>query len=319
MSVKKMKKNKQHVPQKVQKTKSSIQAKKSKQKDLSIIVLSYNTQFWLKKTLQSVKDFYLSQTKYDVEMVVVDNNSDDGSPDMVAKDFPWVTLIRSGANTGFAAGNNIALRKVTSRYSMLLNSDTEFHAGSNLDILIEYLDKNPGVGMITPKVQLPNGTIDPASHRGEPTPWASLTYFAGLEKMFPKSPTFGQYHQTFKNLDEIHEVDVCTGAAMIFPTTFMQKKVGYLDEQFFMYAEDIDWCRRFREAGKTIVFHPGVSITHHKYKSGIKSSSTRLAKRMHNLFYDTMLMYYDKWYANKYPKFVRTLLKTFLFIKKGGL
>lgn len=291
----------------------------TKQTDLTIVILNFNTQFWLKKTLQSVKDFYLDHTKYKVEVTVVDNDSNDGSPEMVEKEFKWAKLIRSGGNIGFAAGNNIALREIKSRYSMLLNSDTEFHDGSNLDIIIKYLDDNPDVGLISPRVELPNGTLDPASHRGEPTPWASLTYFAGLEKLFPNSPLFGQYHQTFKNLDEIHEIDACTGAAMIFPTKFMQQKVGYLDEMFFMYAEDIDWCRRFREAGKKVVFHPGVKIIHHKYKSGIKSSSTRLAKKVHNMFYDTMLMYYDKWYGDKYPRFMRTLLKTFLFIKKGGL
>lgn len=291
----------------------------AKKADLNIIVLSYNTQFWLKKTLQSVKDFYLKKTKYQVEVTVVDNDSNDGSPEMVAKEFRWVKLIKSGGNVGFAAGNNIALKQSTARYSMLLNSDTEFHPGSNLDILIDYLDEHKNVGMITPRIEMPNGNLDPACHRGEPTPWASITYFMGLEKLFPKSPLFAQYHQWFKNLNEIHEIDACTGAAMIFPTKFMKDKVGYLDEQFFMYAEDIDWCRRFREAGKSIVFHPGVQITHHKYKSGIKSSSTRLSKKIHNMFYDTMLAYYDKWYGDKYPKWYRTLLRVFLFIKKGGL
>lgn len=297
-------------------------AKKSsrtKQADLTIIVLSFNTQFWLKKTLQSVKDFYLDTTRYKVEVIVADNDSTDGSPEMVEKDFKWAKVLRTGGNLGFAGGNNVALKTVKSRYGMLLNSDTEFHPGTNLDTLIEYLDANPGVGMITPRVEMPDGSIDPASHRGEPTPWASLTYFLGLEKLFPKTQLFGQYHQTYKNMNEVHEIDACTGAAMIFPMKFMREKVGYLDERFFMYAEDLDWCRRFREAGKKIIFHPGVQLTHHKHKSGIKSSSVRLSKKVHNMFYDTMLMYYDKWYADKYPRVYRTFLRTFLFIRKGGL
>lgn len=293
--------------------------KKIDRQDLGIIILNFNTQFWLKKTLLSLKEFYLDKTKYAVEVIVVDNASTDGSPAMIEKEFKWAKLIRSGGNFGFAGGNNIALKKMTSRYSMLLNSDTELHPGSNLDILIEYLDKHPEVGMVTPRVEMPNGSIDPASHRGEPTPWASLTYFLGFEKLLPNSPVFGQYHQTYKNMSEVHEIDACTGAAMMLPTKFIQQQIGYLDEQFFMYAEDIDWCRRVREAGKKIIFHPGVALTHHKHKSGIKSSSIRLSKKVHNMFYDTMLMYYDKWYAEKYPKFYRTLLKTFLFIKKGGL
>lgn len=295
-------------------------AKKStKQADLNIIILNFNTQFWLKKTLLSLKEFYLDRSRYKVEVTVVDNDSNDGSPEMVAKEFKWVRLIRSGGNIGFAAGNNLAIKQSRARYSMLLNSDTEFHHGSNLDLLIEYLDEHSGVGMITPRVELPNGSLDWASHRGEPAPWASITYFLGLEKLFPHWQLVSQYHQSYKNLQEIHEIDACTGAAMMFSTKLVQQKVGYLDEQFFMYAEDLDWCRRFREAGKKIVFHPGAQITHHKYKSGIKSSSIRLSKKIHNMFYDTMLMYYDKWYANKYPRWYRSLLKTFLFIKKGGL
>lgn len=296
-----------------------MMAKKTAKKDLSIIILNFNTQFWLKKTLLSLKEFYLDKTKYKVEVIVVDNDSNDGSPEMVAKEFRWTKLIRSGGNIGFAAGNNIALKEIDSRYGMLLNSDTEFHPGSNLDILIEYLDQHSETGMITPRIEMPDGSLDPASHRGEPTPWASLTYFFGLEKLFPKSRLFGQYHQTYQNLNEIHTIDACTGAAMIFNNRFMQQKVGYLDEQFFMYAEDIDWCRRFREAGKNIIFHPGAQLTHHKYKSGIKSSSSRFSKKIHNMFYDTMLAYYDKWYKNNHPGFYRTLLKIFLFIKKGGL
>ena len=293
--------------------------KKTDQADLTIVVLSFNTQFWLKKTLTTLKEFYLDKTKYKVAVIVVDNASTDGSPTMVKKEFRWVKLIQSTGNVGFAAGNNIALQKLTSRYGMLLNSDTEFHHGSNLDVLIEYLDEHPTVGLITPRVELPNGRVDMASHRGEPTPWTSLTYFLGLEKLFPCSHLFGQCHQTYRNMQEIHEIDACTGAAMMFPVKLMQKKVGYLDEQFFMYAEDLDWCRRFREAGKKVIYHPGAQITHHKYKSGIKSSSTRFSKKVHNMFYDTMLMYYDKWYAAQYPKLYRTLLRAFLFVKKGGL
>ncbi|OGJ38647.1 MAG: hypothetical protein A2383_00180 [Candidatus Pacebacteria bacterium RIFOXYB1_FULL_39_46] len=299
--------------------KKASKIRKNKKADLNIILLNYNAQFWLKKTLTSLKKFYLNKTKYQVEVTVVDNDSTDGSPVMVAKEFRWAKLIKSGGNIGFSAGNNLALKQSTARYTMLLNSDTEFHHGSNLDILIDYLDENPQVGIITPRVELPNGSLDQASHRGEPTPWAALTYFSGLAKIFPKSSLFGRYHLTFKNLNEIHEIDCCSGAAMIFPTKFMLEKVGLLDERFFMYAEDLDWCHRFREAGKKIIYHPGVQLTHHKYKSGIKSSSSRFSKKIHNMFYDTMLLYYDKWYAAKYPKFFRTLLRYFLFIKKGGL
>jgi GT2 family glycosyltransferase len=285
--------------------------------DLSIVILSYNSQFWLKKTLETLKEFYLDKTTYNVETIVVDNNSPDDSVALVKKEFKWVRLIVNPENSGFASGNNIALKELKSRYYMLLNNDVQLTEKSNLDLLLQFMDQNLKAGVISPKVVLPTGQLDKACHRGEPTPWASFTYFAGLEKLFPMSPKFGQYHLTFKNLNEVHTIDACTGAAMIMRTSAM-KKVGLMDEQFFMYAEDLDWCKRFRDAGYQIVFYPEVEIIHHKYKSGIKSKTKGTASKTLLFFYDTMLQYYDKHYRSQYPEWVRNLLKLFLFIKKGG-
>lgn len=288
-----------------------------KKADLTLIILSYNTQFWLKKTLETLKENYLDHSKYKIETVVVDNGSTDGSIEMVKHDFKWVKLIETGENLGFAGGNNVALKEVESRYAMLLNSDLEFKEDSNFDILIEYMDKHPDVGVISPRVEFVNGRIDPASHRGEPTLWASLTYFMGLEKLFPHSKLFGQYHEYYKDLHSHHLVDAVTGAAILVRKKAMDK-VGYLDERFFMYAEDLDWCKRFRDAGWKVVYHPEAKVIHHKYKSGIKSSSKKLAKTTNRYFYDTMLQYYDKHYADKYPKFIRKLIRYYIAVKKGG-
>ena len=287
-------------------------------KDLSIIILNYNGQFWLKKLLPTLKKNYLKETRYKAEVVVVDNDSSDNSVELIKKDFKWVKLMESGRNGGFAFGNNVAIKGNSARYVMLLNSDTEFlKRESNLDELIEYMDQHKDTAIISPRVELSDGSIDPASHRGEPTLWASFTYFAKLEKLFPESKLFAQYHQGYKDLKQIHEIDACSGAAMIVRNTAI-KKVGMLDEQFFMYAEDLDWCKRFRDAGYKIVFYPEVKIIHHKYKSGIKSSNKKTASVTQKFFYDTMLQYYDKHYKEKYPNFVRNLLRYFIFIKKDG-
>ncbi|NCN03976.1 MAG: glycosyltransferase family 2 protein, partial [Candidatus Pacebacteria bacterium] len=218
------------------------------QSDLSIIILNYNSQFWLKKTLTTLKEEYLDKTKYKVKVIVVDNNSTDDSKTLVKRSFRWVELIELEENLGFAAGNNIALAKLDSKYGMLLNNDIEFTSNSNLDILIDLMEKpeTKKAGMVTPRLEFPTGEIDPGCHRGEPTLWASLTYMLGLEKLFPKSRLFGQYHQYFNDLSTAHEVDACSGAAMIFRTELLEK-VGLLDERFFMYAEDLDWCKRFRD------------------------------------------------------------------------
>ncbi|HYD35490.1 MAG TPA: glycosyltransferase family 2 protein [Vitreimonas sp.] len=286
--------------------------------DLTIIILSYNSQFWLKKTLDTLKAFYLRRSKLQIKVVVVDNHSSDESVAMVQKQFKWVELKELEDNFGFAKGNNQALAEVNSRYVMLLNSDVESTTETKLDQLIAYMDENPKVGVVTPKVQLNDGSLDWASHRGEPSLWASFTYFVGLEKIFPTSAVFGQYHQAYQDLRNIHEIDACSGAAMIVRTSAM-KKVGFLDEQFFMYAEDLDWCKRFREAGYKVMFHPAATVIHHKYKSGLSGSTHQVQRKTTGYFYDTMLQYYDKHYRAQYPAWVRTIIKYLLTLKKGGL
>lgn len=284
--------------------------------DLSIVVLNYNGQFWLKKLLPTLKQNYLNHSKYRVELIVVDNGSTDDSVKLMRTDFRWATLIESGRNGGFAFGNNAAIRNSVARYVMLLNSDTEFlpDAQSDLDQLINYLDEHQTAAVVAPRLELSDGSLDPASHRGEPTPWASFCYFTGLSKLFPKSKFFAQYHQTYKNLSETHSIDACSGAAMMVRSSAI-KKVGLLDEDFFMYAEDLDWCKRFRDAGYQVVFYPHVKIIHHKYKSGIKSSNKKTSSITQQHFYKTMLQYYDKHYKDKYPKFMRALLRYFVLIK----
>jgi GT2 family glycosyltransferase len=286
--------------------------------DLTLIILNYNGQFWLEKTLTSLKKYYLDKTKLNVEIVVVDNASTDESVEMIEKQFKWVELIKLDQNIGFAAGNNRALAKIKSDYVMLLNNDVELTEQSNFDLLVEFMKLKSEVGMITPKLMLDNGKLDLASHRGEPTPWASFTYFSRLEKIFPSVKFLSGYHQLYKNLDRIHTIDACSGAAMMVDSKKM-RQVGLFDEQFFMYAEDLDWCKRFREAGFKIVYFPLIELIHHKYKSGIKSPSRGTAKKIKRQFWGTMLKYYDKHYKNRYPRAINWLIKAFIFIKRGGV
>jgi GT2 family glycosyltransferase len=284
--------------------------------DLTIIIVNFNSQYWLKKTLTTLKTYYLSKTKKKIEVVVVDNHSSDDSVAILKQEFKWVKLIELPENIGFAAGNNVALKEITSPYVMLLNSDVEFNDASNLDDLLEKMDRQPEIGVITPKVVMVNQELDLAAHRGEPTPWAAFTYFAGLEKLLPQLKLFSGYHQLYKNLEAEHAVDACSGAAMIVRTKAMNQ-VGLLDERFFMYAEDLDWCRRFRAAGFLIWYDPMVVVIHHKNKSGISSLSRQTALKTKAMFYDTMLQYYDKHYRQTYPNWVRSIIKTAILLKKG--
>lgn len=289
-----------------------------KHPDLEIIILSFDSEFWLKKTLTSLHRYYLQSTRYSVQVTVVDNASTDDTVRMVKATFPWVNLIQQKENVGFAAGNNGALKGTQAKYVMLMNSDVESTNDSNYDVLIDFLEEHTDVACITPKIVFSSGAIDPACHRGEPTLWASLTYFCGLETLFPAVPLFSQYHQWYKRLDTIHTIDACSGAAMIIRTSVLEE-IGYLDERFFMYAEDLDLCKRMRDAGYLITYHPQVSLIHHKYKSGIKGSSKKIARSTRRHFYDTMLQYYDKHYREKYPSFVRVGIKVFTVLKKGAL
>lgn len=279
--------------------------------DLEIIILNYNGKNWLEKLLSSLRSNYLNKSSFNITVTVVDNCSSDDSV-LYLKSLNRVKIIESDKNGGFAYGNNLAISVSDARYVMLLNSDTEIPGSEgNLDILIDYMDNHKKAAVITPKIILTNGDPDKACHRGEPTPWAAFCHFSGLGKLFSKSTIFARYHQSYKDLNVIHKIDACTGAAMLIRRSAIEI-TGLLDERFFMYAEDLDWCRRFRENGFEIIFNPNVTIIHHKYKSGIQSADINTEKVTRKWFYETMLQYYDKHYASKSNRLFRFILKNYL-------
>jgi GT2 family glycosyltransferase len=281
---------------------------------LSIILVNYNGGCWLKQTLTSLQQYYLNSPDTQVTVYLVDNASIDNSVATVKTDFPFVKLIEAAQNLGFAGGNNLALSQVDTDYIMLLNSDTQLDERNGIDDMLDYLATHPQAGMIGPKLILTNGDPDPACHRGEPTPWASFTYFCGLETLFPHVRFFAGYHRMDLNSEEIHPIDAISGAAMIF-TKCAFEKVGLMDEQFFLYAEDLDYTKRFRDAGYQIIYYPMAVIIHHKHKSGIDNPNTQIKGSSRQYFYHTMLQYYDKHYAHKYPRWVRKAIKTFIAAK----
>lgn len=288
-------------------------------KIFEIIIVNYNSLYWLKKTLYSLSKYYIPFSKYNVVITVVDNASSDNSVEILEKDYPHINLLKSLKNLGFSAGNNLALRKSNADYIMLLNSDTELTEKSkNIDTLIDILEEDKQIGMITPKLLLTDGKIDMACHRGEPSLIDCFLYFTGFEKLFPKIKIFTQYHLLHKDLNAIHEVDAITGACMITKLQYL-KDVDFFDERFFMYSEDMDLCRKYREKGLKIIYNPIVEIIHHKYKSGLQSKNKKTNKNIKKHFYNSFLLYYDKWYKDKfYYNIIRPLiifyLKLFEFI-----
>lgn len=271
--------------------------------DLSIIIVSFNTKFFLGECLKSISSS--DKDGLVIETIVVDNNSTDGSVEEL-KENKNIKTIFNDKNVGFAAANNIGLKISKGKFVLLLNSDTEL-GKDTLAKMIDFFKKHPDAGAATAKLELPSGQMDPACHRGFPTPWASLTYFLGLEKLFPGSRIFGGYHEGYKNLDEAHEIDSPSGAFFMVRREVIEK-TGLLDEDYFMYGEDLDWAYRMREAGFQIWFNPEATVLHRKKQSGRESLDPKLRQQTEQHFYKTMELFYRKHYATKYNWLVTGLV-----------
>ncbi len=279
--------------------------------DLSVIILNYNTKELLLRCLASVSASRLGS--YALETIVVDNDSTDGSAATVKKEYPGVSLVQLAKNMGYSAGNNAGINKAKGRFLLLLNSDTELKPDT-LKIMLEFMEKDREIGAATCLLVLPDGKMDPACHRGFPTPWTSLTYFLGLEKMMPKSQLFGQYHEGYADMSKPHEIDSPSGAFFLVRRNVVDK-VGLLDEDFFMYGEDLDWAYRIKNAGWKIYWNPGTSTIHHKKQSGRANVDPGIRKVTDKYFFNTMSLFYKKHYARKYGWLVTQLVLLGIKIK----
>lgn len=286
---------------------------------LSIIIVSYNTRDLLLACLKSVEEATWGLDG--VEIIVVDNGSTDGTVTEITNYRFSITnrniklkIIENKENLGFAAANNIGIRASTGRYILLLNSDTIVFP-KTLSSMIRFIESDDKVGVATCKVELPDGTLDPACHRGFPTPWASLTYFLGLERLFPKSKVFGQYHLGFLPMDKPHEIDSPSGAFYLIRKEVIDK-VGLLDEDYFMYGEDLDWSYRIKQAGFKIMYYPYAKIIHFKKQSGRAGEDAKTKEEATIHFYETMKIFYSKHYRNKHPGWLTNLIFWTIEIKK---
>lgn len=280
---------------------------------LSVIIVTHNTETLILSLMNSLFTSIKHWGKQ-AEVVVIDNASNDGTRTLIKKKFPKVKLIENNDNYGYAKANNQGIKIAKGTYILLLNSDVIL----NSDVLIKmtsYLEKSPEVGAVTCKVILPDGNIDPACHRGFPTPWASVMYFLGLENLFPKIPLFSQYHLWFKSLDTIHEIDSPSGAFYLIRKKVIDS-IGLLDEKFFMYGEDLDWSYRIKKAGWKIIFNPQAQIVHLKKQSGLKSLDLKTRENTLKAFYQAMKIFYDKHYQKKYPLYIRYLIFKIIDFKK---
>lgn len=289
--------------------------------DLSAIIISYNTKDITQKCLDHLVASLSLSKKISAQIIVVDNGSSDGSREMLKKftvknkniNYQMLDLKK---NLGFSAANNAAAQKSTGRYLLFLNSDA-YVRNIHFEDLIYYMDNNPTVGALTVKIELENGRIDPASHRGIPTVWRAFAYFSKLEKIFrpvPKlSKLFGGYHLSHLDLETIHEIDSPSGA-FYFTRAALFKKIGGFDTRFFMYGEDLDLSKRIKKQGYKIMYYPLFKATHLKYQSGLKSKNPTGSKtRKH--FYEAMKIFYDKHYSPSSNKFANKIVHFFIDLK----
>lgn len=271
--------------------------------DLGIVIVNYNVRDFLRDCLASVYD---SRVDFTFGVCVVDNGSSDGSADLVAGEFPQVRLIRA-ENRGYAAGNNLGLQAfgfgrdgreagdagsdapdpVPARFVLLLNPDVILPPSALADMM-QFMEEHPQAGVAGPRLVRADGSLDRACRRSFPTPEVAAYRFSGLSRLFPKSPRFGRYNLTYLSPDLTTEVDSVVGAFMLIRGQALSE-AGLLDEQFFMYAEDLDLCYRIKQRGWQVWYNSAVTILHYK------GQSSRQRSKFANLqFYQTMRLFHDK-------------------------
>ena len=252
--------------------------------DLSVIIVNYNVRDFLENALTSVQQALRAM---DGEVIVVDNASDDGSVEMVRRKFPAVSVIAGERNVGFAAANNVALRRAKGRHFLLLNPDTVVQEDT-FQVIVRFLDEHPDAGLAGCTILNPDGTLQPACRRSFPTPWVAFTKISGLSTLYPRSRVFGRYNLGYLDPGGTYEVDAISGSFMALRRE-VYEQVGGLDEEYFMYGEDLDWCFKIKQAGWKVYYVSETRIIHYKGESVRRSDLDEV-----RTFYRAMRIFVDK-------------------------
>jgi GT2 family glycosyltransferase len=278
------------------------------QPKLSVIIVNYNVRYFLQQCLQSVRK---ASTGISVETFVVDNNSSDGSVEMVREYFPEVKLIDNKENSGFSKANNQAIRQSTGEYVLLLNPDTVVEE-ETFQKVCAFMDQHADAGGLGVHMIDGKGVFLPESKRGLPTPAVAFYKISGLSSLFPKSKTFGKYHLGFLDKNETHEVEVLSGAFMLLRHSVLDK-IGLLDEDYFMYGEDIDLSYRILQGGYKNYYYPGTKIIHYKGESTKKSSVNYVM-----VFYRAMVIFAKKHFAPGRAALFSFLINMAIWVRAGA-
>jgi GT2 family glycosyltransferase len=292
---------------------------------LSVIIVNYNVKYFLEQALASVQKAIgrldvghqaganasgasRSLTSSPVEILVVDNNSVDRSPEMVRQKFPDVILIENKENAGFARANNQGLAQARGEYVLFLNPDTIVEEDTFKKILV-FMDAHPEAGALGVKMIDGKGHFAPESKRSFPTPAVAFYKLFGLSRLFPKSRIFGKYHLGYLDQDDIHEVEVLSGAFMLVRRKVLDR-VGPMDEAFFMYAEDIDLSFRIIEAGYKNYYFPETRIIHYKGESTRRGSLNYI-----RMFYTAMILFARKHFAQRDARRLSFLIHVAILVR----
>jgi len=224
--------------------------------DLTISIVNLNTKYLLEQCLNSIYD---NVSEIGFEVFIVDNGSNDGSVQMVKEKFPWVKLIENISNVGFARANNQVINKSKSRYILLINSDTILLPGT-LATMVGFMDSHPAAGIVGCKLVYGDGTLQRSARRF-PTIFDDISESFYLDRFFPRSRIFSRHNLGFWEYDEIREVDWVSGACLMVRKEAIQD-IGLLDERFFMYSEEMDWCFRMRKCGWKVYYKPNAQVVH---------------------------------------------------------
>lgn len=270
---------------------------------LSIIIVSFNVKYYLEQCLHSVQR---AITKLDAEIWVVDNASTDGTPIYIRPRFPNIHFIENTENKGFSRANNIAIKKCTGEYILLLNPDT-IVGEDTISGCIRFMDKNNEAGATGVKMIGADGSFAYESRRGLPTPFTSFCKMTGLGSLFPNSPKYGKYYMRYLDKEQTNQIEVVSGAFCLLRHSAL-KQTGLLDEDFFMYGEDIDLSYRMLQCGFKNYYQP-LPILHYKGESTHKSSFKYV-----NVFYKAMLIFFNKHYR-KNNKWLAPLIQTAVVIR----
>ena len=277
---------------------------------LSVIILNYNVRYFLELCLVSVQS---ALSDIDSEIIVVDNNSQDGSCEMLQKRFPNVKLIKNKSNLGFPKGNNIGVAQAKGEYICILNPDTVV-AEDTFTKILAFAETQKDLGIVGVKLIDGAGNFLPESKRGVPTPFVAFTKVLGLYKISRKFDWFGKYYAQHLSENETGKVDILVGAFMLMKRDLYQELGGF-DEDCFMYSDDIDLSYRVLKEGKSNYYFHETSVVHYKGESTIKDGI--YIKR----FQEAMQFFYKKHFSTDtsgsfvFSLFMKTGIVFFSFVK----